>query len=137
MTLYDLQGTKLVNADTIAMGHTLRLGAGTHRLTLRIPELHLNPGVYRMGFWIAGPLGTIYDLIPDGCEIEIVASHATGLRTDRHGRRPGDLPSRGARHRLTLGHCPARERTSAFHRARKRLRRSASEDGADPASAAA
>jgi hypothetical protein len=78
VTLYDLQGTKLVNADTIAMGHTLRLGAGTHRLTLRIPELHLNPGVYRMGFWIAGPLGTIYDLIPDGCEIEIVASHATG-----------------------------------------------------------
>jgi lipopolysaccharide transport system ATP-binding protein len=85
VTLYDMQGTKLVNADTIAAGRTLRLDPGIHRLTLRIPELHLNPGVYRMGFWLAGPLGAIYDFIPAGFEVEIVALQAPGL-----GRVPTD-----------------------------------------------
>jgi lipopolysaccharide transport system ATP-binding protein len=85
VTLYDMQGTKLVNADTIAVGRTLRLEAGTHHLTLRIAELHLNPGVYQMGFWLAGPLGAIYDFIPVGFEIEVVALQALGL-----GRAPTD-----------------------------------------------
>ena len=85
VTLYDLQGTKLVNADTIALGRTLRLEAGEHRLTLRIPELHLNPGVYVMGFWLAGPLGAVYDLVPSGFELEVVAGEASGL-----GRTPSD-----------------------------------------------
>jgi ABC-type polysaccharide/polyol phosphate transport system ATPase subunit len=79
VTLYDMQGTKLVNADTIAVGRTLRLERGTHRLTLRIQELHLNPGVYQMGFWLAGPLSTVYDYIPVGFEVEVVAVRASGL----------------------------------------------------------
>jgi ABC-type polysaccharide/polyol phosphate transport system ATPase subunit len=85
VSLYDMLGTKLVNADTIAVGRTLRLDAGTHRLTLRIAELHLNPGVYQMGFWLAGPLGAIYDFIPVGFEVEVVALQAPGL-----GRAPTD-----------------------------------------------
>ncbi len=79
VTVYDLQGTKLVNADTVAIGRTIRLEPGTHRLTLRIPELHLNPGVYQMGFWIAGPLGVVYDYVPTGCELEVVAIQQPGL----------------------------------------------------------
>jgi lipopolysaccharide transport system ATP-binding protein len=79
VTLYDMQGTKLVNADTVAVGHTLRLEPGTHRLTLRLPALHLNPGVYQMGFWLAGPLGAIYDFIPVGFEVEVVALQSPGL----------------------------------------------------------
>jgi ABC-type polysaccharide/polyol phosphate transport system ATPase subunit len=79
VTIYDLQGTKLVNADTVALGRTIRLEPGTHRLTVRIPELHLNPGVYQMGFWIAGPLGVVYDYIPSGCEVEVVAIQSPGL----------------------------------------------------------
>jgi lipopolysaccharide transport system ATP-binding protein len=85
VTLYDLQGTKLVNADTIAVGHTLRLDPGVHRLTLRIPALHLNPGVYQMGFWLAGPLGAVHDFVPAGFELEVVALQAPGL-----GRAPTD-----------------------------------------------
>ena len=85
VTVYDLQGTKLVNADTIGTGRTLRLGPGTHRLTLRIPELPLNPGVYRLGFWLAGPLGAVYDFIPNGPEVEVVALQVPGL-----GRAPAD-----------------------------------------------
>jgi len=79
VTLYDMQGTKLVNADTVAIGHTLRLEPGTHRLTLRLPALHLNPGVYQMGFWLAGPLDAIYDYIPAGFELEVVALQSPGL----------------------------------------------------------
>jgi lipopolysaccharide transport system ATP-binding protein len=79
VTLYDLQGTKLVNADTIALGRTLRLDPGEHQLTLRIAELHLNPGVYQMGFWVAGTLGAIHDFVPTGFEVEVAALRAPGL----------------------------------------------------------
>jgi hypothetical protein len=78
-------GTKLVNADTIALGRTLRLEPGEHHITLRIPELHLNPGVYLMGFWLAGPLAAVYDFVPAGFELEVVAQLPQGL-----GRAPGD-----------------------------------------------
>jgi ABC-type polysaccharide/polyol phosphate transport system ATPase subunit len=79
VTLYDLQGTKLVNADTMAVGRTLQLEPGTHRLTVSIPALQLNPGVYQMGFWLAGPLGAIYDFVPAGFEVEVVALQSPGL----------------------------------------------------------
>jgi lipopolysaccharide transport system ATP-binding protein len=85
VTLSDVHGTKLVNADTIALGHTLRLEPGEHRLALRIPELHLNPGVYGMGFWLAGPLGAIHDHVRPGFDLEVVALQSPGL-----GRTPSD-----------------------------------------------
>ena len=85
VTLYDLQGTKLVNADTISIGRTLKLEPGTHEITVRIAEVHLNPGVYLMGFWLAGPLGGVLDYVPAGFELEVVAHQAPGL-----GRAPGD-----------------------------------------------
>jgi lipopolysaccharide transport system ATP-binding protein len=85
VTLYDLQGTKLVNADTIAFGRTLRLEPGEHQITLRIPQLHLNPGVYVMGFWLAGSLDAIHDFVPAGFELEVVSLQAPGL-----GRAPTD-----------------------------------------------
>jgi lipopolysaccharide transport system ATP-binding protein len=85
VTLSDLNGTKLVNADTITIGRTLRLERGEHRLTLHIPELHLNPGVYGMGFWLAGPLGVIHDHVRPGFDLEVVALQAPGL-----GRTPSD-----------------------------------------------
>ena len=110
VTLYDMQGTKLVNADTMALGRTLRLEPGTHRLALRIPELHLNPGVYQMGFWLAGPLGAIYDYVPVGFEVEVVALQSPGLGRDADRRRPGHLPARAGGFRLNRtarGHRPA------------------------------
>jgi lipopolysaccharide transport system ATP-binding protein len=84
-TLYDLQGTKLVNADTIAVGRTLRLEPGERQVTLRIPELHLNPGVYVMGFWLAGPFNAVHDYVLAGFELEVVALQVPGL-----GRAPID-----------------------------------------------
>jgi hypothetical protein len=73
VTLYDVHGTKLVNADTISLGRTLRLEPGEHRCTVRIPELHLNPGVYVLGFWLAGPHEAILDYVPTAFEVEVVA----------------------------------------------------------------
>jgi lipopolysaccharide transport system ATP-binding protein len=73
VTLYDVHGTKLVNADTISLDRTLRLEPGEHRFALRIPELHLNPGVYVLGLWAAGPLAAILDYVPSAFELEVIA----------------------------------------------------------------
>jgi ABC-type polysaccharide/polyol phosphate transport system ATPase subunit len=85
VVLSDLRGTKLVNADTIKIGRTVELTPGKHHLEVRIPEVHLNPGVYVMGFWVAGPLGLPYDRVPSGFEVEVVAYRSRGL-----GRAPGE-----------------------------------------------
>jgi lipopolysaccharide transport system ATP-binding protein len=85
VVLRDLNGTKLVNADTIKIGRTVELSPGEHRLEVRIPELHLNPAVYVMGFWLAGPLGVVYDFIRSGFELEVVSYRSSGL-----GRAPSD-----------------------------------------------
>lgn len=76
--LYDVRGTKLVNADIAAVGRRLQLDPGEHEVTLRITELHLNPGVYLMGFWLAGPVGAVYDSVVSGLELEVVAYQAGG-----------------------------------------------------------
>jgi len=85
VVISDLHGTKLVNADTISIGRSLTLEPGERELHIRIPELHLNPGVYSMGFWLAGPLGTIYDHVRGAFELEVVAYHSRAL-----GRVPSD-----------------------------------------------
>jgi len=84
VTLYDVHGTKLVNADTISLGRTLRFEPGEHRCTVRIPELHLNPGVYVLGFWLAAPHEAILDYVPAAFEVEVVA----GQRDPGLGRAP-------------------------------------------------
>jgi hypothetical protein len=38
-----------------------------------------------MGFWLAGPLAAVYDFVPAGFELEVVAQLPQGL-----GRAPGD-----------------------------------------------
>jgi lipopolysaccharide transport system ATP-binding protein len=73
VTLYDVYGNKLVNADTIALGRTLQLEPGQHRFALRIPALHVNPGVYVLGLWLAGPLEAVFDYMPAAFEVEVVA----------------------------------------------------------------
>ena len=85
VTLYDQHGTKLVNADTISLGRTLALRQGSNRLVLRIAELHLNPGVYTLGLWLAGPMERIIDHIPAAFEIEVMTRESSGL-----GARPQD-----------------------------------------------
>jgi lipopolysaccharide transport system ATP-binding protein len=83
VTLYNQLGTKLVNADSHAIDLPIRLRPGRNELRIRIEHLYLNPGLYRLGLWLAdatvarsGPI----DFIEGAFEIEVVA-----LESDRIG----------------------------------------------------
>ena len=79
VTLYDEYGTKLVNADTISLGRGIPLQAGDNIVRLRIRELHLNPGVYSLGLWVADPPAEIYDYTESAIRIEVVRLESEGL----------------------------------------------------------
>jgi lipopolysaccharide transport system ATP-binding protein len=83
--LYDHHGTKLLNADTLLIGGTIKLEPGTNGARLRIEAVHLRPGVYRVGFWLADPVAReVFDFIDSGFELEVVdvQGHSLGKRTD-------------------------------------------------------
>ena len=82
VTLYSLSGTKLVNADTVCLGQTVTLRKGPNLIKLRINKLHLNPGCYVAGLWLANPIesrstGGEYDHIQSAFEIDVV-QHSFG-----------------------------------------------------------
>jgi len=90
VTFYDAAGTKLVNADTLALGRTLTLRPGRNQVRLRIAALHLNPGTYALGFWIASPAGVPWDFSDSALRIEVVEAGepGTGTRPDGDGAVP-------------------------------------------------
>jgi lipopolysaccharide transport system ATP-binding protein len=69
-------GTKLVNADTVLHDQVIKLQKGTNRVSLKIEQLHLTPGIYRVGLWLADPISSrtnsAYDYIETAFEIEVV-----------------------------------------------------------------
>jgi lipopolysaccharide transport system ATP-binding protein len=84
VTVYDRSGAKLVNADSISQGRRVLLGMGTNRVRLRIESLHLTPGVYVVGLWLADPIdvharGAELDHIQWAFEIEVVDPEPGGL----------------------------------------------------------
>ncbi len=79
VTLYDQYGTKLVNADTIALGQGVQLQEGLNIVRLNIRELHLNPGIYILGLWVADPPAEIYDYTESAIMIEVVRLESEGL----------------------------------------------------------
>jgi ABC-type polysaccharide/polyol phosphate transport system ATPase subunit len=82
VTLYDQYGTKLVNADTLALGRTIELQSGLTTVRLRIERLNLNPGTYVLGLWMANPTGEVFDSVPSVLRLEVVdhAEHGLGVR---------------------------------------------------------
>lgn len=78
-------GTKLINADTVLRGQVIKLRKGSNQVRLRIEKLHLTPGVYRVGLWLADPISarvnSAYDYIESAFEIEVIklASEKPGL----------------------------------------------------------
>ena len=86
-------GTKVLNADTVNAGRTISLRQGRNLLKLRIHALHLTPGLYRVGLWLADPVKAhssvngAYDYVESAFEIEVAklesapASGAEGLVT--------------------------------------------------------
>jgi hypothetical protein len=79
ITLYDKNGTKLVNADTMTLGRSVNLRSGSNLVRLRIDALHLNPGMYSLGWWIADPIGRVFDFADAAIKIEVVGRQAAGL----------------------------------------------------------
>ena len=92
VTLYDRNGTKLVNADVVSLGQVIALRPGLNRVRFRIEELALNPGVYVMGLWLADSGGTVLDFSDAVLDLEVVDLEGEGF-----GARPlsdGVVPCR-------------------------------------------
>jgi lipopolysaccharide transport system ATP-binding protein len=86
VTFYDRAGAKLVNADSRAVGRSLRLAEGENVVRVRIDELYLNPGTYTLGLWLAPVRGRPIDHAEAALEIEVVDHVGAGLGE----RPPGD-----------------------------------------------
>jgi lipopolysaccharide transport system ATP-binding protein len=76
VSIYSKSGTKLVNADSASIGKAIALKQGKNIVKLKIAQLHLNPGVYIVGFWLAyltsNESHEALDYIESAFEIEVV-----------------------------------------------------------------
>ena len=77
VVLSDRFGSKLVNTDTLEIGESIELRAGRNDVCLRIDQLHLKPGIYTVGLWMADA-GECIDHVEAAGEIEIVDSPEGG-----------------------------------------------------------
>jgi len=81
--LTDQYGTKVLNADTLHLGRTVSLRTGLNTIRLRIAAVHLTPGFYRIGLWIADPVQAqasssgAYDYVECAFEIEVTRPKST------------------------------------------------------------
>lgn len=84
VTIFDQYGTKLVNADSVSLGRSIELKKGRNHLTIRIDRLHLNPGVYIVGLWMAKSSGNVLDQIYSAIRIDVVdlEDNEFGMRID-------------------------------------------------------
>ena len=76
--LLEQYGTKVLNADTLHLDRNISLRQGRNRLRLRISSIHLLPGTYRVGLWLADPVQAqsvtgAYDYVESAFEIEVLA----------------------------------------------------------------
>jgi lipopolysaccharide transport system ATP-binding protein len=88
VVVFDRYGTKLVNADTLSLGKSIDLRQGLNLLKLRMNQLHLNPGVYIIGLWVADPPSEIHDYIPSAALFEVVETEAENIRVRADGLVP-------------------------------------------------
>ena len=74
-------GTKLVNTDTASQGIPVHLREGVNLVTIRIPALSLNPGVYTVGLWLSGSIAaaTLIDHVESAFDMEVVADGSLGF----------------------------------------------------------
>ena len=80
--LTDQFGTKVLNADTVHIERMIGLRRGQNHVRLRLGAVHLTPGVYRVGLWLADPVQAqsgvgAYDFVESAFEIEIAAPEST------------------------------------------------------------
>jgi lipopolysaccharide transport system ATP-binding protein len=79
--LNEQYGTKVLNADTVHVGRSIFLRQGHNVVKLRLRAVHLMPGVYRLGLWLADPVHAqsvsgAYDYVESAFEIEILKAES-------------------------------------------------------------
>jgi lipopolysaccharide transport system ATP-binding protein len=77
VSLSETYGARVINADTMLIDRPVQLERGRNFVQLSIRALHLVPGFYRVGLWLADPIqsqeeGGEYDSIQPAFEIEVV-----------------------------------------------------------------
>jgi len=82
--LQDQYGTKVLNADTLHIDRRVALKQGRTFVRLRMHAVHLMPGIFRVGLWLADPVQAqsgngAYDYVESAFEIEVARTHATLL----------------------------------------------------------
>jgi len=87
VSLNDQYGAKLVNTDTILLGQVIALQKGRNEVSLKIESLHLKPGVYVIGLWLAGGISTstVFDYVESAFEVEVVDLETRGFGVRTHG----------------------------------------------------
>jgi lipopolysaccharide transport system ATP-binding protein len=84
VSIYDRNGTKLVNADTISHGRIIKLKKGCNIVKFCISQLNLTPGIYVVGLWMATSVNYVFDHIYSAILIEVVdiEEKTFGIRID-------------------------------------------------------
>ncbi len=85
VALYDRNGTKLLNADTITTHESINLLKGSNEIAMEIESLPLLPGNYVAGFLLSQLPITHLDNIENGCEIEIAPARDDVIRPPHDG----------------------------------------------------
>jgi len=88
VVIFDRYGTKLVNADTLSHGKSIDLRQGINNVKLRVDQLHLNPGMYTIGLWVADPPSEIHDYIPSAFLFEVIETEKESIRVRSDGLIP-------------------------------------------------
>jgi lipopolysaccharide transport system ATP-binding protein len=84
VAVYDQTGNRLVNADSLCFGETVKLQQGKTLVKVRIEQLHLKAGTFAIGFWLANPqTNQIFDYIESAFEIQVV-----DFAPERFGAKP-------------------------------------------------
>ncbi|RIK23642.1 MAG: teichoic-acid-transporting ATPase [Anaerolineae bacterium] len=85
ITVFDQNGTKLINADSISKGLLFSVQEGLNKCLFVIDELHLNPGTYVLGLWMSNYPGQVIDWIPAAILFDVaenVTPQMFGIRAD-------------------------------------------------------
>jgi len=77
--IYDGTGVKLLNADTVTIGESIALDAGRNTVRVHMDAVHLLPGQYVVGLYMADASSTPYDYIHRAFEIELLTSATQSL----------------------------------------------------------
>jgi len=90
VTLSDHHGNRLVNADTLIHGSSVKFEEGSNLIRVKLDKLFLNPGNYVVGLWVADPISGPFDYVDAAAQIDVTkpAHQGAGQTPDNEGLVP-------------------------------------------------